>query len=217
MFRAALALVAILAISSFDCQARAEERATVEAINALRAERFVSSENAGRLALILEYGSGAHKIAAQRAGKLSITKLDRCYLVPGSAIRDESVWLMLNNEAIDKDRGPTTLGITTSHYKLGETAEGVTLRKTSRVKRYKPIQFDLSPDISKSSSDQRVAFYAGTTGSDLIVLDVKSTNAAYRDVLDGRYYLMLNDRIAYENLIPGCRKLRILGFLSFFW
>ena len=184
--------------------AQAEDSALVTQLDRVARTGFLTGNNAGKLAVVEDLGNGSGETAAQNGEMFGITTRNKCYVIKRTDVHDDLVWLMVNNGHYGPKLGHVKLTITSYHYKVGEKA-GPSVRKPFRTREYDPIEFDISPDIEKADPSVRPIFYAGVADSDLVILDIKSSNKSFQVPLDGRYYLLMNDEIAYEHLVPGCK------------
>jgi len=174
----------------------------------LQRDGFLTGDYAAKLALVKELGRGIDEDAAKNGKTFGVLKRDQCYWVRREFIHDGSIWFMVDNGKRGTNLGHVTLSLVANHYKSND-AKRPPNRDALRVKNYDPFEFDISPDITKADPSLRPVFYANVDDTGLIVLDVKSDNNAFKAAIAGKYYIMIDDRIAYENLVPGCRFERV--------
>jgi hypothetical protein len=179
-------------------------------IGEIERSEFLTSGKARQLAIVLAFGDGRlDKVKAQNAGKLGLIEPNGCYLVPRSAIRNQRVWLMINNAPVDLDQGSAILDAKAEHYLHGASTGGS--RNKAREDSTPTFSYDINADIdSDSTPEKRPVFNVNQVNdglaSDLVKFTVTTAGDGYLDKSSIAFVLIFKDNVIDEGAVPKCER-----------
>lgn len=199
-------LAAISGLSNV--QSRAESRGAFGLLpeSTIARNEFLTTGKGGDFAVVTHFGTGRTLNEKANGGtRFGLVENEKCYEVRSASILEGTVWFMINNASpLSGIEGEVRVNIEAFHYSLGQTRDGKS-RLIFKNNNYPQISsFQINPMIENASADNRVTFWA--SASDLIEIKIETPHETYGQFLNGRYFIVLNDRILRDGLIPTCEK-----------
>lgn len=182
----------------------------IETRSKVSRKTFVAPEYALWLALIVKYGQGAgsQRSYAQRAQEFSPMQPGNCLVVADSALYGGTLWLMLNNGAVNDDTGEHKLKIRADHYTVDKphARDRVLLRSTE----YEDITYAVNPQIEVDDDPAvRVVFSSNVSASAAVRFTIAANGSRdFNERAAGSYLLILDRDILDDGYFPECRRRR---------
>ncbi len=176
----------------------------------LARNEFLVTGKGGDFAVITKFGDGRTlNDKANNATRFGLVGNEKCYKIDPAAILENTIWYIINNASpIDGISGDVPVRITALHYSVGENSDGSS-RLVRNKNDYEELRsFKINLDVENAPKENRVTFWS--TVSDLIEISIETSDRRYAQFLNGRYFIVVDERVLSDGLIPACKKVNII-------